>query len=298
MSKTLLAVDDSLTMRKVIEMTFAGEGLRVLAVASAQEAIATARREHPDAILADVALEGVNGYDLCRAIKDEFGRIPVVLLASKQNPFDPARGQASGADGHMDKPYDTAKAIELVKGVMAQSSAVAPGPVALEAPGARAPMFTAPHAAPIPAPAPAPKPVVHMPLPAPHPTMQGLPSQRNATPALERAATPALQRQATVRMASEPPPPHTPALERKATPALKPQSTVKMSSDAPPAATVAAPLPPEMSGRLRELGLSPAQVDAVLALSREVVERVVWEVVPVLAETLIKEEIARLTREG
>jgi hypothetical protein len=53
----------------------------------------------------------------------------------------------------------------------------------------------------------------------------------------------------------------------------------------------------QLAGKLGELGLSPAQVEAVLALSREVVERVVWEVVPQLAETMIKEEIARLTRD-
>ena len=45
------------------------------------------------------------------------------------------------------------------------------------------------------------------------------------------------------------------------------------------------------------MGLTPAQVEGVLALSREVIEQVVWEVVPQLAETLIKEEIARLTKE-
>ncbi|MEJ7735571.1 MAG: hypothetical protein WKG00_41090 [Polyangiaceae bacterium] len=51
-----------------------------------------------------------------------------------------------------------------------------------------------------------------------------------------------------------------------------------------------------MAGKLQELGLSQVQVDAVMALSREIVERVVWEVVPVLAETIIKEEISRLTK--
>jgi len=50
-----------------------------------------------------------------------------------------------------------------------------------------------------------------------------------------------------------------------------------------------------LSGKLEALGLTPAQVESVLSLSREVVEQVVWEVVPVLAETLIKEEIRRLT---
>jgi hypothetical protein len=53
----------------------------------------------------------------------------------------------------------------------------------------------------------------------------------------------------------------------------------------------------QMSGKLGELGLTPQQADAVLALSREVIERVVWEVVPQLAETLIKEEIARLMKD-
>ena len=52
-----------------------------------------------------------------------------------------------------------------------------------------------------------------------------------------------------------------------------------------------------LAGKLGELGLSPAQADAVLALSREVVERVVWEVVPQLAETIIKEELQRLLAE-
>jgi hypothetical protein len=53
----------------------------------------------------------------------------------------------------------------------------------------------------------------------------------------------------------------------------------------------------QLAGKLENLGLSQAQIEAVLALSREVVERVVWEVVPTLAEMLIKEELQRLTSE-
>lgn len=317
--KTLLAVDDSATMRKVVEMTFAGEDLRILTVASAQDALAACRRDQPDVVLADVALEGYSGYDLCRAIKDEFGRIPVVLLSSKQNPFDPARAQAAGADEHIDKPYDTAKAIELVKRVLTKGISVAPAPIAAapiaQAPAApRTPMFaSAPNVAP---PAP-PAPVISNAMPPSHDTVQGMAAQRPQNPALQRAGStpgviaPALQRNATVKMASEPPPSaaipsvrQAPALGRQATPALRAQSTVRMTSDAPPAAEMqahgangTAALPPELAGKLKDIGLTPAQVDAVLALSREVVERVVWEVVPQLAETIIKEEIARLTRE-
>jgi hypothetical protein len=53
----------------------------------------------------------------------------------------------------------------------------------------------------------------------------------------------------------------------------------------------------QLSEKLESLGLTASQVEGVLALSREVVEKVVWEVVPVLAETLIKEELRRLTAE-
>ena len=61
--------------------------------------------------------------------------------------------------------------------------------------------------------------------------------------------------------------------------------------------SVSASVNGQLAGKLAELGLTPQQADGVLALSRDVVERVVWEVVPQLAETLIKEEIARLTKE-
>jgi len=62
-------------------------------------------------------------------------------------------------------------------------------------------------------------------------------------------------------------------------------------------APIAAALNGHLASKLGDLGLTPQQAEAVLALSREVVERVVWEVVPQLAETIIKEEIARLTAE-
>ena len=51
----------------------------------------------------------------------------------------------------------------------------------------------------------------------------------------------------------------------------------------------------QLAAKLQHLGLSDAQVSAVLTLSREVIEKVVWEVVPVLAETMIREELKRLT---
>ena len=320
MPKTLLAVDDSVTMRKVIELTFAGEDIRVITVANAQDALASCRKDRPDIVVADVALDGHSGYDLCRAIKDEFKGIPVIILSSKQNTYDPAKGQASGADGNLDKPYDTAKAIELVKKTLEQGKSVAPSPIAAAASAGggaqRQPMFTPAAQAAPPAVAQAPAAATPARQPLQHQTVQGMPAQQQQAkqqqPALAKQPTPALQSQSTRRMEpTDAPSSANPALGRQATPALKHQQTVRMASDAPPAAEIqhgtlaelaqhgngGGGMSQELSGKLSSLGLSPQQIDAVLALSREVVERVVWEVVPILAETMVKEEIARLTRE-
>ncbi|MCU0692818.1 MAG: response regulator, partial [Polyangiaceae bacterium] len=114
MPATLLAVDDSVTMRKVIEMTFAGEDFRVLTADSADAALALLRSENPVLVLADISLPGKSGYDLCSALKREQPNLPVLLLSSKLSPYDAAKGQAAKADDHIDKPFDTQKLIEKV----------------------------------------------------------------------------------------------------------------------------------------------------------------------------------------
>lgn len=91
--------------------------------------------------------------------------------------------------------------------------------------------------------------------------------------------------------APAPAPAATPA-QASAAPASPPEAAAQ-----PRVAAAVAAAGADLSTQLQGLGLDANQVQGVLALSREVVERVVWEVVPVLAETLIKEEIARLTAE-
>jgi hypothetical protein len=102
------------------------------------------------------------------------------------------------------------------------------------------------------------------------------------------------------KAASPQPPAVSPTMTQRGTGVGGP-SHVSPAHAAPPAhvaTAAAASVNGQLAGKLGELGLSAQQVDAVLALSREVVEKVVWEVVPQLAETLIKEEIARLMKDG
>lgn len=105
--------------------------------------------------------------------------------------------------------------------------------------------------------------------------------------------------------AAAPPRPAAPPMPKPATaPAARsfaaPARPAPVAPAKPAAPAVAAATVPDgqFAGKLDGLGLSSEQIDAVLALSREVIEQVVWEVVPDLAETMIREEIARLMRES
>jgi hypothetical protein len=125
----------------------------------------------------------------------------------------------------------------------------------------------APVGAPAPAPAPAAAPVAQAPVAA-RPITAVSPAMPRPTPALT----------ATLPGAGT------------ATEEVKAPAHATLGGNAP------SPVGAQLNGKLEQLGLTPAQVEAVTALSRDIIERVVWEIVPVLAETLIKEELSRLTK--
>jgi CheY-like chemotaxis protein len=125
MAKRILIADDSVTIQKAFAMTFAGEDVIVTAARSADEGLALARQARPDLIVADGAMPGRTGYDLCSQVRADASLrgVPVYILASSQQPYDEARGQGAGADGHLMKPWDTTAFIEKVYAAAAGTSA-------------------------------------------------------------------------------------------------------------------------------------------------------------------------------
>ena len=258
MTATLLAIDDSKTMRKVLEITFAGEDYRTVLSESASDALAKLRSERPAVVLLDAILGDTNGYDLCQRIKAEAPQVGVIILSSKQHPYDRARGTAVGADDYIDKPFDTQALIDKTAG-LAQKLADAPArPVASVAAAPARPV------------APAPSPV------ASQPVQHQQPAARIGAPAPPVKSAP-----------------------HAAQPIVAAASSVAATSATISAgvATSASSDMASLEGKLQGLGLTRDQVAAVLAISQDVVQQVVWEVVPVLAEAMIREEIQRLTAE-
>lgn len=138
MSNIILCADDSKTMQTVAEITFRVSDYQYVGATSADEALDKARAQKPALILADAAMPRKDGYELCRAIKDDpaLADVPVIVMCGNSSSYDPARGSEVGADGHLNKPWDTQslldKVAELLQGA-AKGARPAAKPAAAQA---------------------------------------------------------------------------------------------------------------------------------------------------------------------
>src|SRR5215471_5528045 len=138
--RTLLLADDSAAVQKVIELTFADEGMEVVSVGDGQSALEKLEHVTPDIVLADAFMPGVNGYELCRSIKDDqrFSQIPVMLLVSSFAPFDEAEARRAGADDIMTKPFQSIRQlVSRVGSLLGSNQPAAQGAVSESKPPAR-----------------------------------------------------------------------------------------------------------------------------------------------------------------
>ena len=116
MQKLLLA-DDSVTIQRVIELTFSGEDIQVVAVNDGEQAIARIPAERPDIVLADIGMPKKGGYDVAAFVKGrpDLEHIPVLLLAGAFEPVDQARAEQVRCDGVLIKPFEPRQVIERVR---------------------------------------------------------------------------------------------------------------------------------------------------------------------------------------
>jgi CheY-like chemotaxis protein len=120
--QTLLLADDSVTIQRVIELTFADEDVRVVAVSDGDQAIARLNSDPPDVVLADVGMPGRSGYEVAEFIKRSpaLAHIPVLLLTGAFEPIDEARAAAAGCDGVLAKPFEPQMVISRVRDLLAR----------------------------------------------------------------------------------------------------------------------------------------------------------------------------------
>ena len=141
--RKLLLADDSATIQKVIDLTFADEGVRVVTFGNGQDAIDQLLEVQPDIVLADVFMPARNGYEVCEYVKtnEKLKHIPVMLLVGSFEPFDEAEARRVGADDILTKPFQSIRRLIDRVGALVSSP-----PAEKESPTAKLPQVEEPKA--------------------------------------------------------------------------------------------------------------------------------------------------------
>ena len=128
MSRKILLADDSLTIQKVVELTFADTEYEVVAVSSGDELMQRLPELRPDIVICDVIMPGRDGYDVCQEIKSSsaYLHLPVILLTGTFEPFDRDRAIAVGCSEIITKPFEAKKLVDAVERLAATPGAPPP----------------------------------------------------------------------------------------------------------------------------------------------------------------------------
>ncbi|HEX6292530.1 MAG TPA: response regulator transcription factor [Herpetosiphonaceae bacterium] len=119
--KTILVVDDTASLRKMVASYLTQEGFRVVMAADGREALLVARQEHPDLIILDLMMPEMSGYDFIRAYGKE-GSAPILVLTAKLEENDKVLGLELGADDYVTKPFSPRELAARVRAILRRAS--------------------------------------------------------------------------------------------------------------------------------------------------------------------------------
>src|SRR5512136_2145086 len=136
MGKKILLADDSITIQKVIELTFSDEDFDVITVGNGRLALEKVPEVRPDIVLCDIIMPEKDGYEVCEQIKTNpaSSHVPVLLLTGAFEPFDQERAARAGYDGSLAKPFEPETLIAKVKDLLARAPARPSAPLPAPAP--------------------------------------------------------------------------------------------------------------------------------------------------------------------
>jgi CheY-like chemotaxis protein len=229
MAARILVADDSVTIQKVVELTFSKEGFVLVQARSGEEAIQKAKAERPDLVLLDLVMPDKSGYEVCAALRADpaLRAVPIILLTGTFEAFDKDKGTQAGANDFVTKPFESQVLISKVKKLLPARTAAAPPAAVPAAPRQVAPAKEAPRPAAAAAPAPASAP--------PRPTAPPAPP-RGAAPGVMRGPVPPPPPPAAAPPRSFAPPPRAPAasVPPRPAPPVSPPPRAARVPDTPP----------------------------------------------------------------
>jgi CheY-like chemotaxis protein len=127
--KTVMIVDDSPTIRKILGLTLERAGYKVVAEPDGESAIERLIQVVPDLILLDIAMPKIDGYEVCKRIKQDprTKAVPVVMLSGKGALFDKVKGHMAGASEYLTKPFETPAVLAVVANYCEKTAEVVNG---------------------------------------------------------------------------------------------------------------------------------------------------------------------------
>lgn len=114
MAPKILVVDDDPAISEMLTIVLESEGLKPIPVMDGNNAVPAFEEHEPDLILLDLMLPGMNGVDICRAIRRE-SSVPIVMLTAKTDTVDVVLGLESGADDYITKPFKPKELIARIR---------------------------------------------------------------------------------------------------------------------------------------------------------------------------------------
>jgi CheY-like chemotaxis protein len=264
MRRTILLADDSPTIQRLVGQTFADGNYDVIAVSNGEAAIKRFEESQPDVVLADIYMPGRSGYEVCAYVRAHatLGATPVILLVGAFDAFDEATATQAGASASITKPFEPRALIEMVQ------SALANAPVR-ERPEKKA--------------EPAAKPVSDAVVVAPAITQAPPPSAPVPAPP-SASVTPA----PTLSLAAV-----APALP-SAAPAPKPASaTPAPESDILGLSAIFPTDSPRSASEIGDSEIERIAERVMKKLSSQAVQQVAWDVIPEIAEMVIRESLKK-----
>jgi twitching motility two-component system response regulator PilG len=113
----VLVVDDSATVRKIVQLTLQREGINVITASDGLGALAAVADYHPDLILLDIILPQMDGYHICQIIRrnPEYRDTPIIMLSGKDGIFDKMRGRLAGSTEYLTKPFEASELTATVR---------------------------------------------------------------------------------------------------------------------------------------------------------------------------------------
>lgn len=121
MAKTILAVDDSVSIRKMVNFTLKSAGYEVIEATDGQEGLEKAKSSMVNLVLTDQNMPRMDGLTLIKSLRalPQYATVPILMLTTESSDAMKAQGRAAGATGWMVKPFDPQKLLEVIKKVIA-----------------------------------------------------------------------------------------------------------------------------------------------------------------------------------